>query len=206
MTKAAQECLVDGCDHLTFSERFCSVHNLDHRAHREFTRRELSPLCKIDGCDRRVAIQKQGLCEKHNAQHKRKKNPRCAEDKVCLNCHKLFTPSSTADHIKFCSPLCRSRAGSIRHVYKIEVTQIWDMLVTQDFKCQICSSKIDRNSACIDHDHKCCPTDPKARHQRSCGKCVRGLLCKRCNWGLGHFSDNTNTLRSAISYLEAWEE
>lgn len=34
---------------------------------------------------------------------------------------------------------------------------------------------------CVDHDHACCPDD-----QRCCGKCVRGVLCLRCNTTLGH--------------------
>jgi len=31
---------------------------------------------------------------------------------------------------------------------------------------------------------------------------VRGLLCSRCNLGLGHFQDSLNFLRSAIDYIE----
>jgi len=32
----------------------------------------------------------------------------------------------------------------------------------------------------IDHDHVCCPD-----HRRTCGQCVRGLLCSGCNGWLG---------------------
>lgn len=70
------------------------------------------------------------------------------------------------------------------------------LLAEQGGACAICKCPIDL-SAHIDHDHKCCP-----KRQRSCGKCVRGLLCGSCNHLLGQAKDNPETLRSAIIYLE----
>jgi hypothetical protein len=47
----------------------------------------------------------------------------------------------------------------------------------------------------VDHDHSCC-SGPK-----SCGACVRGILCKRCNIFLGAVKDNSVLLRGMLSYL-----
>jgi hypothetical protein len=50
----------------------------------------------------------------------------------------------------------------------------------------------------VDHDHACCPSDS------SCGRCVRGILCRSCNVTLGQVNDDPDRLRSLISYLERW--
>jgi hypothetical protein len=48
----------------------------------------------------------------------------------------------------------------------------------------------------IDHDHACCPG------RISCGKCIRGLLCNRCNRALGLLGDSIELLKKMIAYLE----
>ena len=47
----------------------------------------------------------------------------------------------------------------------------------------------------IDHDHSCCPGE------RTCGMCIRGILCSKCNLGIGMFSDDVARLLGAASYL-----
>jgi 16S rRNA C967 or C1407 C5-methylase (RsmB/RsmF family) len=47
----------------------------------------------------------------------------------------------------------------------------------------------------IDHDHGCCSGTG------SCGRCVRGLLCNRCNLMLGFANDQPEILRAALEYL-----
>jgi hypothetical protein len=48
----------------------------------------------------------------------------------------------------------------------------------------------------VDHDHGCCPGE------KSCGKCVRGLLCRRCNHALGLLHDDVKRVRGLADYLE----
>lgn len=57
----------------------------------------------------------------------------------------------------------------------------------QDERCKICKVWQDSNEIHIDHDH-------------STGR-VRGLLCKRCNFGLGWFNDKPDFLETAAWYL-----
>jgi hypothetical protein len=73
----------------------------------------------------------------------------------------------------------------------------WERLFThQDRRCAICRCEVPTKKGWnIDHDHKCCPGP------RSCGKCVRGILCSHCNTGLGQFFDDPTILQSAIDYL-----
>lgn len=66
-----------------------------------------------------------------------------------------------------------------------------DMLQAQDGKCAICGATRGNGrweSLAIDHDHKT-------------GK-IRGLLCTRCNQGIGAFQDNSIQLRKAAEYLD----
>lgn len=58
--------------------------------------------------------------------------------------------------------------------------------------CMIC---VKFKATQVDHDHKCC------NGPYSCGKCVRGLLCGRCNNILGRMRDDVQTFRNAIQYL-----
>lgn len=71
------------------------------------------------------------------------------------------------------------RRAVLKHRYGISIAQYDEMLAAQGGGCGICGSKTPGNGEkeffSVDHDHDCCPG------VRSCGKCVRGLLCLRCN-------------------------
>lgn len=89
----------------------------------------------------------------------------------------------------------RLRFNHIKHKYGLTRDRFHAILESQGGQCSICSTEVNINS-CIDHDHQCCPGE------KSCGECVRGILCRLCNQGLGQFRDNPTLLRQAAQYLE----
>jgi Recombination endonuclease VII len=53
----------------------------------------------------------------------------------------------------------------------------------------------------IDHDHACCPQSLK-----SCGKCIRGLLCNRCNRVLGFYRNEPELIPEYLKvYLAKYD-
>lgn len=79
----------------------------------------------------------------------------------------------------------RSRDKEAAKRYNISLEE-YDNWINKNPNCNICGIKLEQPH--IDHDH-------------NSGK-VRGVLCKSCNWGIGHMNDNVDILKSAINYLE----
>jgi len=83
------------------------------------------------------------------------------------------------------------RGNRLLRAYGLTNELYHDMVVEQNNLCAICGSKQhggEERFLCVDHCH-----DTGA---------VRGLLCVKCNTGLGQFLDNQDFLRNAIFYLD----
>lgn len=77
---------------------------------------------------------------------------------------------------------------------------MWDaMYFEQEGQCAMASCS--REAYAVDHDHACCPIKGK-----SCGRCVRGLLCSRCNNGLSFIEDSmwVQAAHEYLDYNEYW--
>lgn len=85
--------------------------------------------------------------------------------------------------------------------YGLTAQQYQKMLEGQEYRCAICRRHRDEfpKNFSVDHDHNCCPVN--RRNDKTCGMCVRGLLCVNCNQGLGSFRDEEKLLLAAIKYL-----
>jgi hypothetical protein len=59
----------------------------------------------------------------------------------------------------------------------------FDLILTaQNYACAMCHEPFAAGQLIhVDHDHACC-----RGKNRSCGECIRGLLCHTCNIALGH--------------------
>lgn len=89
----------------------------------------------------------------------------------------------------------RTRATHLKHKYGITLDGYDAMLAAQGGGCAICGREpTESRRLAVDHDHACCPGD------RSCGNCVRGLLCTTCNVWLG-FYENKKWIDRARQYI-----
>lgn len=80
--------------------------------------------------------------------------------------------------------------------YRMTVEQYDDMLLKQGGSCALCPRTPGQSeNFVVDHDHSCCPG------ARSCGKCIRGILCRPCNTVLGLVNDSPEVLEEAARYL-----
>ena len=79
--------------------------------------------------------------------------------------------------------------------FNVSTEYMWKLFLEQNNRCMICQEEFICTPS-VDHDHSCCSG------RRTCGKCIRGLLCKRCNAGIGSMHDSIELLHRAIKYLE----
>lgn len=87
----------------------------------------------------------------------------------------------------------QGRSRNLRKKYNLSIDQYNEMATKQKWRCRIClahvsqcATKVHPNLV-VDHCHKT--------------KKIRGLLCVRCNSGLGGFKDSPALLENAILYL-----
>jgi GT2 family glycosyltransferase len=86
----------------------------------------------------------------------------------------------------------KERTRDYKKAYNLSIADYDRLFEIQDGKCAICGTtepgNINFSYFAIDHDHN--------------NKKVRGLLCNKCNRGLGFFKDNFETLYKAYKYLK----
>lgn len=103
----------------------------------------------------------------------------------CVECDNI---SCRDTHPSYNTRYERTRKHKLKTLYGITPAQFDQMREDQNNTCAICSSPFEsRKQVHVDHNH-------------ATGR-VRGLLCTRCNMGIGYFKENTDALLAAVEYL-----
>jgi hypothetical protein len=86
------------------------------------------------------------------------------------------------------------RDNALKRVYGISLQEFNTLLKEQNYCCAICGKHQEtvKKSFHIDHCHI---TNE-----------VRGILCNKCNMGLGLFQENNALLNNAINYLDKYKK
>jgi hypothetical protein len=104
---------------------------------------------------------------------------------------------------KTCVQLHKSTPERLNRIkYQIDFNAMWEQ---QGGLCALCKGPMlpkgkELTSVSVDHDHNCCPAN------KSCGRCVRGLIHQRCNMVVGYSGDDPQLLEDAAAYLRRWRE
>ena len=86
----------------------------------------------------------------------------------------------------------------ILHFYgldRVRYGKLWLLKIINALCAKRKASKLN-----VDHDHSCCSGS------KSCGKCVRGLLCTNCNMFIGRIETVSNIVKEAEHYLERYRK
>lgn len=83
--------------------------------------------------------------------------------------------------------------------YGITPAEYDSKLEEQGGVCKVCKRPCPSGRAlAVDHDHRCCPG------QKSCGKCLRDLLCGPCNDAFGLLSEDYDRIIALAAYASHW--
>jgi hypothetical protein len=119
-------------------------------------------------------------CVKGHLSERRTSNGYCV---VCFPNNRK--PSTSPEEIR-----TRARDRVYWRKYKITLDQYDSLLSHQGGVCSICSEECESgNRLVVDHDHVT--------------GAVRGLLCRKCNLGIGHLRDSVDLLTKATQYLSS---
>lgn len=134
---------------------------------------------------RKRAAQGATVMARYDGPSDHKRCGQCREVKPLSEFHRA--KSQSGGHAPYCKR-CRkvkARATHLKRMYGMDVQDFDRMVAEQGGVCACCR---ERGPQHVDHDHLT-------------GE-IRGVVCFRCNSGIGQFSDRADLMRNAIIYLE----
>ena len=139
--------------------------------------------------------------QKLEGEFRKRKPPKSGYYTICRSCQSELVIKARDKNPNFYSERYNKRVKrspdymKIRRIerYGITVDDYENLLVSQNYCCAICGTHVSKlpKRLHIDHDHET--------------GVVRGLLCFKCNYGLGMFNDSINKIQSLIKYLKNHE-
>lgn len=81
--------------------------------------------------------------------------------------------------------------------YKMTIETYLEMLESQGGRCVICNKN---KKLYVDHDHSCCVD------KTTCGKCVRGLICQKCNMMMHYIDEYDEYLEIGREYSKRYKD
>lgn len=176
-------CSFNNCNNKMVSLGYCDKHYRRFKKYGDASRvyTFIPKKCYVDKCDR--LARSKNLCELHYRRLIKTGSTEYVKIKqVCsvLSCERKHVAKG----------LCSLHYGMTTQKIVIDEKTI-KFIDNHNELCDICGTNspgFGRKNLCIDHDH-------------STG-IVRGMLCQKCNIGLGNFNDNPDLLLKAVQYLK----
>jgi len=84
----------------------------------------------------------------------------------------------------------------LKSLYDMSLESYQELFERQNGICAICKEPPGKWALRVDHNHSCCPG------AKTCGKCIRGLLCMRCNAALERLETFPGWESAAKLYLK----
>lgn len=116
----------------------------------------------------------------------KRSNRASGRQSYCKKCHNIKSRDEYSSD--------RMKDYDLKKLYGISLDDYEQLFNEQEGSCKICSRHISelnhghKKNLCVDHNH-------------DTGK-IRGLLCDKCNRGLGLFCDDETMLLKAVDYLK----
>jgi hypothetical protein len=120
------------------------------------------------------------------------------KNSTSCGCDESYTKRSGISRRSLVPRKTRANHGHRQRTFGLSPESFEEMKKAQDDSCAVCEKTFERTPH-VDHNHACCPGI------KSCGNCIRGLLCHHCNAGLGNFKDDYELLLRAVEYLRKHE-
>lgn len=158
---------------------------------------------RLDGGGKRCQQCKQVLPMIDFGNRRRSRDGRTS---ICVFCqranHSAQYRKLRANPVQFASAMQKQKAGK----FGLSIDAYYQLVMASGGICAIChrpENTTDGNgklrSLALDHDRKCCPGN------RACGKCLRGMICRKCNVAIGLLDDSPSRMVMAILYLSGEE-